>query len=167
MSASMKWRHFSHLKLLSRAVALIIGMVEMEVSPQEEMADPQVMKVFALEGHGLPEDFVSFPALCRVQLSPLVLALNCAIVWGPLQWQALVETLCFRFAFLVLKLDDQTLVHRASQPTWTLPLRAPAETIECASRTVKDGSRERLWSGCEPKSVSADQMNSTHATQSP
>ena len=52
MSASMKWRHLSHLKLLSRAVALIIGMVEMEVSPQEEMADPQVMKVFALEGHG-------------------------------------------------------------------------------------------------------------------
>ena len=64
-------------------------------------------------------------------------------------------------------LDDQTLVHRVSQPTWTLPLRAPAETIECASRTVEDGGRERLWSGCELKPVSADQIYPTHASQSP
>ena len=35
-------------------------MAEMEVSPQEEMANPQV---FAVERPGLPEDFVSFPAL--------------------------------------------------------------------------------------------------------
>ena len=37
-------------------------MAEMEVSPQEEMANPQGMKVFAVERPGLPEDFVSFPA---------------------------------------------------------------------------------------------------------
>ena len=42
-------------------------MAEMEVSPQEEMANPQGMKVFAVERSGLPEDFVSFPALCGVQ----------------------------------------------------------------------------------------------------
>ena len=42
-------------------------MVEMEVSPQEEMANPQGMKVFAVEIPGLSEDFVSFPALCGVQ----------------------------------------------------------------------------------------------------
>ena len=42
-------------------------MAEMEVSPQEEMANnPQGMKVFAVERPGLPEDFVSFPALCGV-----------------------------------------------------------------------------------------------------
>ena len=70
-------------KLLSKAVA---AMVEMEVSPQEKIANPQGMKVFAVERPGLPEDFVSFPALCGVQSSPLVFAPNLPIVWGPLQW---------------------------------------------------------------------------------
>ena len=61
-------------------------MVELEVSPQEEMANPQGMKVFAVERPELPEDFVSFPALCGVQSPPLVFAPNLPIVWGPLQW---------------------------------------------------------------------------------
>ena len=60
-------------------------MAEMAVSPQGEMANPQRMKVFAVERHGLPEDFVYFPGLCGVQSSPLVLAPNLPIVWGPLQ----------------------------------------------------------------------------------
>ena len=38
MSASMKWRYLGHFQLLSKAVA---AMAEMEVSPQEEMANPQ------------------------------------------------------------------------------------------------------------------------------
>ena len=75
------------------------GMAEMEVRPQEEIADPQDMEVFAVERHVLPEDFVSFGVLCGEQSSPLVFAPNRAIVWGPLQWQAPVETLSFRFAF--------------------------------------------------------------------
>ena len=82
MSASIKWRYLSYLQLLSKAVAAV---AEMEVSPQEEMANPQGMKVFAVEGPGRPEDFVSFPALCRGQSSPLVFAPNLPIVWGPLQ----------------------------------------------------------------------------------
>ena len=61
-------------------------MVEMEASPQEEMANPQGMKVFAVEGPEFPEDFVSFPALCGVQSSPLVFAPNLPFVRGPLQW---------------------------------------------------------------------------------
>ena len=61
-------------------------MAEMEVSPQEEMAKAQGTKVFAVERPGLAEDFVSFPALCRVQSSPLVFVPNLPIVWGPLQW---------------------------------------------------------------------------------
>ena len=61
-------------------------MAEMEVSPQEEMANPQGMKVFAVERPGLLEDFVSFPALCGVQSSPLVFAPNLSFVRGPLQW---------------------------------------------------------------------------------
>ena len=47
---------------------------------------PQGMKVFAVERPGLPEDFVSFPALCGVQSLLLVFAPNLPIVWGPLQW---------------------------------------------------------------------------------
>ena len=82
MSASMKWRYLGHLQLLSRAVAVV---AEMGVSPQEKMANPQGMKVFAVERYGLPEDFVSFPALCGVQSSPLVFVQNQPIVWGPLQ----------------------------------------------------------------------------------
>ena len=60
-------------------------MAETEVSPQEEVANPQGIKVLAVERHGLPEDFVSFPALCGVQSSPLAFAQNQPIVWGPLQ----------------------------------------------------------------------------------
>ena len=59
-------------------------MVEMEVSPQEEMANSQGMKVFAVERPELPKYFASFPALCGVQSSPLVFAPNLPIVWGPL-----------------------------------------------------------------------------------
>ena len=83
MSASMKWRYVGHLQLLSKVVA---AMAEMEVSPQEEMANPQGVKVFAVERPGLPEDIVSFTALCGVQSSPLVFAPNLPFVRGPLQW---------------------------------------------------------------------------------
>ena len=61
-------------------------MAEMEVSPQEGMANPQGMKVSAVERPGFPKDFASFPALYGVQSSPLVFAPNLPIVWGPLQW---------------------------------------------------------------------------------
>ena len=63
----------------------VAAMAEMEVSPQEEMANPQGMKAFAIERPELPEDFLSFPALCGVQSSPLVFAPNLPIAWGPLQ----------------------------------------------------------------------------------
>ena len=79
----MKWRYLGYLQLLSKAVG---AMAEIEASPQGEMANPQGMKVFAVERPGLPEDFVSFPALCEVQSSPLVFAPDLPIVWGPLQW---------------------------------------------------------------------------------
>ena len=62
-------------------------MAEMEVRPdEEEMANPQSLNVFAVERPGLPGDFVSFPALCGVQSSPLVFAPNLPFVRGPLQW---------------------------------------------------------------------------------
>ena len=57
----------------------------MEINSQEEMANPQGMKLFAVERHGLPENYVYCPAMCGVQLSsPLVFVPNWPIVWGPL-----------------------------------------------------------------------------------
>ena len=80
----MKWRHLGHLQLFSRAVPVAV-MAEIGVIPQQEMANPQGMKVFAVERHWPPDDFVYFPALCGVQSSPLVGVPNRLIVWGPLQ----------------------------------------------------------------------------------
>ena len=55
-------------------------MAEIDVSPQEEMANPQGMKVFTVERPGLLEDFMYFPALCGVQSSSLVFVPNRPIV---------------------------------------------------------------------------------------
>ena len=61
-------------------------MAEMGVSPQEEMANPQSMKMFTVETQKLPEDSMYFRALCRLQSSPLELFVpNRPIIWGPLQ----------------------------------------------------------------------------------
>ena len=60
----MNLRHLGRFQLLSRAVAV---MAEMEVCRREEMANPQGMKVLAVERHGLPEDFAAFCALRGVQ----------------------------------------------------------------------------------------------------
>ena len=57
-----------------------------EVSSQEEMTNPQRMKMFAVERPGLAEEIVFFPALCGVQLSLFVFAPNLPIVWGPVRW---------------------------------------------------------------------------------
>ena len=45
----------------------------------------------------------------------------------------------------VLKLLEWTLLNRAHQFTRTLIFPARAETVESTSRTVEDGSRERLF----------------------
>ena len=60
-------------------------MAEIEVSPQEEMANLQGSKLFTVERNGLPDDFVYFPALCGAQSSPLVFVPIRPIVWGSLQ----------------------------------------------------------------------------------
>ena len=93
ISVTINWRH---LQLLSRDASLFTVVAEMEVSPQEEMTNPQGMKVFAVEMHGLYEDSVSFRALCGVQSSLLAFAPTN----GPLEeWQVPGETLCFRLSF--------------------------------------------------------------------
>ena len=73
-------------------------MAEIEVSPQDDMANPQGLKTFAVERHGFPEDFVSFRALYDMQSSPLVFSQNRAFMCGTLQRHAPGETLCFMSA---------------------------------------------------------------------
>ena len=63
-------------------------MAEMEVNPQEEMANPKGMKVFAVKRPWLPEDFVSFPACAEM-----------ADCLGSATVVARGETLCFRLTF--------------------------------------------------------------------
>ena len=159
MSASMKWRHLSHLQLLSRAVAVI---AEMEISPKEEMADPQGMKVFAVERHGLSCRFCVFSCSAWSAIVATRICAEPADCLGSATGVGIWRVSVLQAYVLlsgVLKLDERTLVHRVNQLTWTLlPLHAPAETVQYASRTVEDGGRERLWSGCEPKPVSADQV---------
>ena len=59
------------------------------------IANPQGIKVFAVEIYRLPGDLLYFRALCGVQSSPLVFSPNRAFVCGPLQRQAQRETLCY------------------------------------------------------------------------
>ena len=160
MSASMKWRHLGHLQLLSRAVALMADMAEMKVSPQE-MANPQDMKMFAVERHASWR----FRAFSCSVWSAIVATRICAESAACLGSATVVGTrrdsvvqVCVLLSW-VLKLDDQTLVHRLYQLTWTSITR----TGRNGWVSVEDGGRERLWSGCEPKPISADQMHSTHA----
>ena len=84
----MKWRHLENFGFFSRVVLAFTAVAKMEVSPQDEMANPQGMKVFAVEKHGRPKDFVPFCALCGVQSPPFVFAPNHAFWCGPLQRQA-------------------------------------------------------------------------------
>ena len=111
------------------------------------MANSQGMKVFAVERPGLPEDIVFFPALRGVQSSPLVLCrigrLSGVRYSGGRHRERLYAS-GLRSLELSARVKRATIVYHVYQLIWTLPLRAPAETVECASRTVEDGGRERL-----------------------
>ena len=108
----------------------------MEVSPQNEMDNPQDFKMFTVERHGLPEHFVSFVLCVERNRCHSYLRLSCdylgyATVAGT--GRDSVFQVCV-FLSWVLKLDDQTLVHFISQPTWTLP---------CAHRPKRLSVRRR------------------------
>ena len=91
----MKWRHLGLIQLLSRAVSPFTVVAEIQISPLDNIDSPQVMKVFAVERQGFPEDFVFFSTLCGVQSPPLVFAPSCAFVCSPLKGQSPGQTLCF------------------------------------------------------------------------
>ena len=57
-------------------VSPLTVMAEVDVSPQDGVANPQGMKMFAVDRYELPEDFVYFRILCgtSMHLSPLVFA---------------------------------------------------------------------------------------------
>ena len=159
---------WSFAALLLKGLAV---MAEMEGSPQEEMANPQGMNVFAVERPGLPEDSCLFLLCMECNRRHSYLLRICRLfgvrytVVGTGGDTVLEVRVLLSW---VLKLLEWTLVNRAYQLTRTLLFLARAKTVESTSSTVEDGGRERcLWSGCEPKPVSADQIHSTHGAQSP
>ena len=99
MSASMKWRYVDLLQLLSKAKHYFTVVAKKEVCPRDEIAYPSGTAVLSIDRHGVAEGLVSFRTLCGVQSSLVRFAPNRAIVWGPPQWQAPLETLCFSPAF--------------------------------------------------------------------
>ena len=60
------------------------GMGEKEVSPQEDITNPQDIEMLAAKKYGLSEKIVPFRALYGVQQPPVVIAPDRAIFWGPL-----------------------------------------------------------------------------------
>ena len=84
--------------LVSKAKNPLTPMAKEEVCPRDEIADPPGMAVLPIDIYGFDEGLVSFRTLCGVQSSLVRFAPNQAIDWGPLQWQAWLETLCLSSA---------------------------------------------------------------------
>ena len=98
ISPSMEWRYLCYLQPLSKAKNPLTPMAKEEVCPRDEIADPPGMAVLPIDIYGFDEGLVSFRTLCGVQSSLVRFAPNQAIDWGPLQWQAWLETLCLSSA---------------------------------------------------------------------
>ena len=98
ISPSMEWRYLCYLQLVSKAKNPLTPMAKEEVCPRDEIADPPGMAVLPIDIYGFDEGLVSFRTLCGVQSSLVRFAPNQAIDWGPLQWQAWLETLCLSSA---------------------------------------------------------------------
>ena len=86
---------FGPVAAFVKGKTFLTAMAEKEVCPRDEIADPPGTDVLPIDRHGFPEGLVSFRTLCRVQSSLVRFAPNRAIAWGPPQWQAPLETLCF------------------------------------------------------------------------
>ena len=83
---------------MSKAKHSLTPMAKEEVCPRDEIADPPGMAVLPIDIYGFDEGLVSFRTLRGVQSSLVRFAPNQAIDWGPLQWQAWLETLCLSSA---------------------------------------------------------------------
>ena len=99
ISPSMKWRYLCYFQLVAKAKHSLTPKVNKKVCPRDEIADPPGMAVLPVDIYGFDEGLVSFRTLCGVQSSLVRFAPNQAIDWGPLQWQAWLETLCLSSAF--------------------------------------------------------------------
>ena len=93
-------------------------MAKKEVCPRDEIADPPGTAVLPIDMHGLAEGLVSFRTQCGVQSSLVRFALNRAIAWGPPQWQAPSETLCFSPAFSWAECSSQGYCKRVASVRW-------------------------------------------------
>ena len=95
----MKWRYLCYFQLVAKVKHSLAPMANEEVCPRDEIADPPGIAVLPIDIYGFDEGLVSFRTLCGVQSSLVRFAPNQAIDWGPLQWQAWLETLCLSSAF--------------------------------------------------------------------
>ena len=168
MSASMKWRHSGHLQLLSRAKHPFTAMAEIEVSPQDEMANPpQRMKRFAVERHaGTAKTFI-LCVVCNRYRSYLPRIMRLGVVHSRVRHLEGLCVSCLRSTELSAEERQKnsciSCTHAQMGACSTFNGRNCCVCIE----HVEDGGRGCLWSGCERKSVFATQVHSTHATRSP
>ena len=95
MSASMKWRYWAICSFCLRQNIFLTAMAKMEFCPRDEIANPPDTANIPIDRHDFAEDLMSFRTLCGVQSSLVRFAPKRAIFWGPPQWQAPLETLCF------------------------------------------------------------------------
>ena len=95
----MKWRYLCYFQLVAKAKNSLTPMANEEVCPRDEIADPPGMAVLLIDIYGFDKGLVYFRTLCGVQSPPVRFAPNQAIDWGPLQWQAWLETLSLSSAF--------------------------------------------------------------------
>ena len=79
-----------------------------EVHPRDEIANPPDTAVLPIDRQRFAEDLVYFRILCGVQSSLVRFAPNRAIAWGPPQWQAPLETLCFLSVSVRIECSSKT-----------------------------------------------------------
>ena len=93
---------FNEMALFGSFAALIKGCSSYGRNgsqPTREDDSPARLKVFAVERPGLPEDFVSFPALCGIAIVATRIYSEFADCLGSATVAGTGETLCLRFAF--------------------------------------------------------------------
>ena len=99
---------FGPFAAFSKAKHYLTAMAKEKVCPRDEIADPPGTPVLLIDIHGFAEGFVCFRTLCGVQSSLERFAPNRAIAWGPPQWQAPLETLCFFSASVRTECSSKT-----------------------------------------------------------
>ena len=110
----MKWRHLGHLQLISRAKHPLSAMAQKEVCPRDETAGPPVTNVLPIDRYDFAEGCVSFRTLWCVIGGGEICAESCDCMGSATvgsRHREIFPVSGLRSPELVLKLDDQTLLH--------------------------------------------------------